>query len=177
MKFKTTLKIIFASLLTLIVFIACKQTVDNSRENVLTPDPYLDELEEKQIAGTDYYLSIPHDYILETTEGHDFSVYYFFPADSTARSVMQGGLYFGNHPNLFSPYSDSCKTEITKSKILDEEAEWTIYNCGEEYLIQTITDSKSDQGWDELIHAFGRGVSQTDKDKLMSIFTTLKKKH
>ena len=103
-------------------------------------------------------------------------VYYFYPAYTTNHTGFSGGFYFGNHPSQFPAKSESCKTEKLKSEMFDQNVNWTIYNCNEDYSIQSITYSKSGEGWNELIHIFGNAKSNKDLDKLLFIFTTMKKK-
>ena len=174
MKTKTKLKLTF--LLTTFLFVGCEQNNNKKSDNSFIDNSYIKELVERQIGESNYYISIPKDYTLEATDGPDFSVYYFYPIDTTIIANFSGGFYFGNHPSQFPPDSGSCKINNSKSKILDENADWTIYNCNDEYAIQTIIDSKSGEGWNEFIHAFGRASSTADRNKLLTIFTTMKKK-
>jgi len=173
---KTQAKLTITLLLTTFLFVSCGQNSNKKSGNGFIDDSYVKELVEKQIGESNYYISIPTDYTIKATDGPDFSVYYFYPTDSTMIANFSGGFYFGNHPSQFPSDNDSCKTDNLKSIILDENADWTIYNCNDNYSIQTIIDSKSGEGWNELIHAFGSANSTTDRNKLLSIFTTMKKK-
>ncbi|QRY60430.1 hypothetical protein [Sphingobacterium siyangense] len=137
---------------------------------------YIKSLEERQIGGSKYSVFLPTDYAIKETNGGDFSIYSFYPTDTTNHTGFSGGFYFGNHPSQFPAKSKSCKTAYLKSEILDQNVKWTIYNCNGNYLIQTITNSKSGEGWNELIHIFGNAKSTKDLDKLLFIFTTIKKK-
>lgn len=173
---KTQAKSTIAFLLTALLLAGCGENSNKNSDNGLTEDSYLKELVEKQIGESNYYISVPTDYTIKTTDGPDFSVYYFYLRDTTMKANFSGGFYFGNHPSQFPPDSDSCKTENSKSKILNENADWTIYNCKDKYSVQTIIDSKSGEAWSESIHAFGNANSKTDLNKLLSIFKTMKKK-
>ncbi len=172
----TQTKLTITFLLTAFLFAGCEQNSNKKSDNGLTDNSYIKELVERQIGESNYYISIPTDYTIEEIDGPDFSVYYFYPTDTTIVANFSGGFYFGNHPSQFPPDSDSCKTDNSKSKILDENADWTIYNCNDKYAIQTIIDNKSSEGWNERIHAFGRANSTKDLNKLLTIFTTMKKK-
>ncbi len=121
-------------------------------------------------------VSLPTDYAMDEINGEDFSVYSFYSADTTNHTGFSGSIYFGNHPSQFPAKSKSCKTENLKSEILDQNVNWTIYDCNEGNSIQTIMDSKSGEGWNQLIHVFGNAKSNKDLDKLLFIFTTMKKK-
>jgi len=173
---KTQTKSTITFLLSVFLFAGCGQDSNKKSDNSLTDNSYINELVEKQIGESNYYISIPKDYTIKATDGPDFSVYYFYPTDTTIVANYSGGFYFGNHPSQFPLDSVSCKTDNSKSKILGENTDWTIYNCNNKYSIQTIIDSKSGEGWNEFIHAFGSSNSKTDLNKLLNIFTTMKKK-
>ncbi|WP_286840838.1 MULTISPECIES: hypothetical protein [Sphingobacterium] len=137
---------------------------------------FVKSLEERQLGGSKYSISLPTDYAMNETNGEDFSVYHFYPADTTDHTGFSGGLYFGNHPSQFPAKSRSCKTEHLKIEIFGQDVSWTIYNCNEDYSIQSIMYSKSGEGWNELVHMFGKAKSTKDLDKLLFIFKTMKKK-
>ncbi|OOG19342.1 hypothetical protein BWD42_05235 [Sphingobacterium sp. CZ-UAM] len=84
-------------------------------------------------------------------------------------------MYFGNHPSQFPAKSKSCKTEHLKNEIFDQDVSWTINNCNGDYSIQSIMYSKSGEGWNELVHMFGNAKSTEDLDKLLFIFSSMKK--
>jgi hypothetical protein len=137
---------------------------------------FIDSLRETQIGTTRFYISLPIDYSIKENEGPDFSVFYFESTDTTIRSTFSGGMYFGNFPSSFGPANDSCKTEIMKGGILGGYPKWTAYDCDEEYSIQTIVDSKSGEGWNSKIHAFGHCTTKDGLNKLLDIYSTLKGK-
>jgi hypothetical protein len=174
MKKQTKFTITF--LLTAFLLAACGQDSIKKPDNTLSDNSYIEELVEKQIGQSNYYISIPKDYTLEASDGPDFSVYYFYPTDTAIVANYSGGFYFGNHPSQFPPENVSCKTDNSKSKILEKNTDWTIYNCKNKYSIQTIIDSKSAEGWNKFIHAYGSSNSKTDLNKLLNIFSTMKKK-
>jgi hypothetical protein len=174
MKTSTYLIIIF---LWIFLFITgCGGTGNKKTDNVSVDSTFVKGLVEKQIGKSDYYISIPKEYSMNETEGPDFSTYYFSPTDTTIKANFLGGFYFGNHPGKFDPDNDSCKIEKFKSKILNDNADWTIYNCNGEFSIQTIIDSKSGEEWNELIHAFGSAKSSAELSKVLEVFRTMKKK-
>lgn len=184
MKTETILKI--SLMLTLLSLISCQGNKSKNTDtdcadglhidNELTDDLYIKELEERQLGRSIFFISIPPDYTIDVTEGEDFKVYYFSPVDTTVEASFNGGIYFGNHPSGFSKDYDSCKTENSKSKILYQDADWTIYNCNGRYSVQTVIDNYKSQGWDNSIHAFGHAKSKADLIKLMTVFKTLKRK-
>lgn len=127
MKTSTYLIIIF--LWTFLFITGCGATDNKKTDNVSVDSTFVKGLVETQIGKSDYYISIPKEYSINETEGPDFSTYYFSPTDTTSKANFLGGFYFGNHPGKFDPDNDSCKTENFKSKILNDNADWTIYNC------------------------------------------------
>jgi hypothetical protein len=134
------------------------------------------QLTEQELGKSGYYISLPNDYSIKVTDGPDFSVYYFSPSDTTLKGKLTGGLYFGNNPGDFEAVSDSCKTEILKGKILDNIKEWTVYNCLEDYIIQTIADNKNGEEWNQKVHAFGHTKSKNELKIILDIYSTLRKK-
>lgn len=163
----------FFLLFLVVVAFGCS---DKKSEKIQEEDPYLKQLTEKQIGDSNYYISIPKKYTIKENRGPDFSVYYFYSADTTAKATFSGGLYFGNHPSQFEVSSDSCKTAKIKSKILNKNEDWTSYNCKGKFSIQTIVKSGSGEGWNEYIHAFAGAASTADLKKVLTIFKTIKKK-
>jgi len=162
--------------LTSIIFIqsSCNNnaTEDNSNDDKSSKIV----LTEKPIGESGYVLSIPADYSITTSNGLDFSVYYFSPTDTTVINKLSGGLYFGNFPHEFEADNDSCKTETLKGKILDNTQNWTVYNCQEDYSIQTIAENKKGEGWNQQVHASGHAKNKDELQTILEIYSTLKKK-
>ena len=171
-----TIKVFTICLITFVSITSCINTNTLKNDNIDKSIPFKDSLSEKQIDKTNYYISLPKEYIIEEKDGVDFSVYYFSPKDTSVKATFRGGMYFGNFPGEFEPESDSCKISYIRSKILEENLKWTIYNCNNTYKVQTITDSKSGESWNEKIHAFGNANSEADMKKLLFIFSTLNQK-
>jgi hypothetical protein len=165
------LKNLFGALVAIILLANCRNS--NSNPGNVTQD-FLDSLNERQILN--YKISIPRDYSIKEKEGPDFTVFYFAPTDTTIKHKFSGGIYFGNYPNKFSSSSGGCKNEIIKGDILDGYAYWTVFDCNGDFSIQTITASKSREGWNNQIHAFGHGKSKNEIYKLLGIYSTLRKK-
>jgi len=177
MDIKTGIKFIINILLTISVVSAC-DNLSNKKiiNNQQIDSTFKNKLIERQIGKSAYYISIPENYSIKETEGPDFSVFYFSPTDTTIKTAFSGGLYFGNFPQEFKPENKDCTTESIKGTILNNNKDWTVYNCKEKYFIQTIVDSKSGESWNEKIHAFGHGNSKSDINKILEIYSTLKKK-
>ncbi|SEP22895.1 hypothetical protein SAMN05444671_4647 [Flavobacterium sp. CF108] len=167
----TSLKIPFLSVFLILTILGCS----DKKTKHIPENPYLKQLTEKQIGETNYYISIPKKYTIKENRGPDFSVYYFYPADTTAIAAFSGGFYFGNHPSFFEP-SDSCKTEKMQRKILNKNTDWTVYNCKGKYSIQSIVESGSNEGWNQYIHTFAGANSVADLKKVFLILETMKKK-
>ena len=156
--------------LILILLWACSNPKDKVDET------YINGLKEKRLGNTTYYISLPENFTIEMSKGPDFDVYYFYAADTTIKESFSGGIYMGFNPSEFKPNRDSCKTEVVKGAILNKIKEWKMAECNGKYSIQTIVESSYKEGWTENIHAFGNGFSKKDMNKLLVIFSTLKKK-
>ena len=153
------------------VFIsACSNKADKVDE------AFIKGLKENKLGNTGFCISIPNAYKVDESIGPDFNVYYFYPADTTAKVYFSGGVYFGNYPSEFNTENDSCKLEKVKAKILNIDNEWKVLNCNGEFSIQTIVENEKKVGWDEKIHAFGYAKLETEMNKLFYIFSTLIKK-
>jgi hypothetical protein len=85
-------------------------------------------------------------------------------------------VYFGNHPSKFPAKNDSCKVSTINSQILGKNSTWTIYECDGELTVQTIVDSRSAEGWNSRIHVFGHAANKEDLDKILAVYSTLRKK-
>jgi hypothetical protein len=156
----------------LILFFSCK---DVTKSNQVSQH-FVDSLRVKQVGSLKYWISIPTGFEITEREGPDFSVYYFVQSDTTKKSKFSGGMYFGNYASKFPPNNDSCKVETINSKILDQNSDWTLYECQGVYSVQTIVASNSGEGWNNEIHAFGHGGSKNDLFKILKIYSTLHKK-
>ena len=163
-------------LLTLIISIQSSCTFNANKDKSNDVKNSNIALTEKPIGESGYVLSIPADYSVTTTNGPDFSVYYFSPKDTTVTNKLTGGIYFGNHPSKFEADNDSCKIETVKGKILDNTQDWTVYNCQEDYSIQTIAENKNGEGWNQMVHAFGHAKNKDELQLILEIYSTLKKK-
>ena len=148
-----------------------KQVADKPSSDSL----FVNGLIEQKLGDSCYLISIPADYAIDVLTGPDFDVYYIQSTDTTQQALFGIGLYFGNHPTLFPPQSDSCRIEQHKSPLLDIHTEWTIYNCNGRCFIQAEIDNKGGEAWAERIHAFGDANSETELPKLYDIFRTMRK--
>jgi hypothetical protein len=161
-------------LLTLLFMPSCSR-VNNNTNDELTNDLFRKSLVEKEISTIGFHIYLPPHYSIKENEGPDFSVFYFASTDSTISNPFSGGLYFGNFPNEFRAANDSCKIEMMKGEALGESRNWRVYNCDGKYAIQTIINNKSSEGWNNNIHVFGHGASPEDLNKILVIYSTLKR--
>jgi len=141
-----------------------------------TDTTFMSTLREQQVPNTQYVIRLPKDYRLEEKEGPDFSVYFFSLTDTTAKADFHGGFYLGNYPSLFDHENDSCAHEAIQAEVLDIPSEWTLYDCQHGFSFQTIVATNSPERWDSYIHAFGHGVDDDALTKMVTIFSTLKRK-
>jgi hypothetical protein len=169
------MRIILFLLLALISFVllSCEQGPVKPK---VKKSLFQKQLVQKRIANTNFYISLPANYIVKGSQGVDFDVYYFYPSDSTDKAHFSGGMYFGNSPHFFDPQNSKCHVWKVKSNILKSNAQWVIYNCAGEYTVRTTVESGSKQGWNSLVHAFGKGPSKLERDKLFEVYETLKLK-
>jgi len=171
---KEILKYVFC--LTWIISIQTSCNNNSPKDNSGAENRVKITLTEKPIGESGYFISVPSDYSITTSNGPDFSVYYFSPTDTTVTDKLSGGLYFGNFPHEFEADNDSCKTEVLKGKIFDNMQEWTVYNCEGDFSIQTIAENKKGEGWNQRIHAFGHAKSNDELLTILDIYSTLRKK-
>lgn len=176
MQMWTLTKFLIVTIMTIQFLCSCNNLDQAQVNNVKTKNSFKNTLVETQISHTNFYISLPSDYTITSKDGPDFSVYYFSPTDTTIKADFSGGLYFGNFPSEFEKDNDSCITTTLKSKILETNAEWTIYKCNSEYTLQTIIDSKSGEGWNARIHSFGNAKSEEEMYKVLDIYSTLKQR-
>jgi hypothetical protein len=134
-----------------------------------------EDLKEVRLGDSNYYLSIPQTYIVQVSKGPDFDVYSFSSDKKAGEPTFSGNIYLGNWPSLINPLKANCKTERLTGKIMGKECNWTLNNCSEQYLLQTIVSNKFNEGWDMKIHMFARATSRSDVDKLVAIYSTLRK--
>ena len=170
---KKKLKFTFCLSTLIVMLMSCSNDAAENKEVHSTKKVALIE---KQIGDSDFYISVPGDYSITTSNGPDFSVYYFSPADTSVKGKLTGGLYFGNFPHEFEADNDSCKIEKLKGKILNNIQDWTVFNCQEDYSIQTITGNEKVEGWNQRIHAFGNAKNKDDLQLILDIYSTLRKK-
>ena len=164
-------KTIFLISIIAIMLISCNSNINTKVEH--SEDNYVNGLIQTQLGNTEQYISIPKDYIIEESNGADFDVYYFYHKDSTELIAFRGGVYIGGHPSEFTADEEICKSETLRSKILNNNAMWTIYKCGTNYSLQTITEHIYDDGWEMKIHAFGNCSNRNDVNNLLKVFSTL----
>jgi len=133
-------------------------------------------LAEQPLDKTDFYLSIPTGFALKATNGPDFLVYYFAPADTTVQADFSGGLYFGGHPQEDQAASPAgCQTRRAAVAVLGHPASFTIHRCATGYTVNSVFDSHSGRGWDAQVNAFGEAKSAAGLRQLLAIFATLRR--
>ena len=169
---KTIIKLTAKILIAVFLLASCNNTNLSKQDE----DTFKRSLTEKQIGKSNFYISLPDKYSIKESEGPDFMVYYILPTDTTDTSSLSCGIYFGNAPSEFKAKNETCKQEVMNGQILGNSEEWKVFDCDGEYSIQTIIDSKSREGWNDRIHAFGRATSKADLNKILIMYSTLHKK-
>ena len=171
-----SLTLVFFTLLAFLTFSSCRNTVNTGAIETTKDSIVKIQLRETPVGKSNYLISIPENYTVTENEGPDFYVYYINTTDSTDTVSFTAGMYFGNHPTKFKPANDSCRTEVLNGTVLESNTDWTVYNCNDSYSLQAIADSKSGEGWNALVHAFGNTHSDSDILQVIDIFATLRKK-
>jgi len=130
-------------------------------------------LKEQPVGETGHFISLPVGYKLRSTQGPDFTVYYFLPADSLQSPEYSGGMYFGWHPSLFGPQYEPCDHDSLTSPALGADRQWQAYQCNDTlFFIETIVNA----GEDMQIHLFGHALHEKNRNKLLDIYSTFREK-
>jgi hypothetical protein len=130
----------------------------------------------RQLGKTDFYLTLPPGFALKATDGADFLVYYFAPADTTVQADFSGGLYLGGHPQGdVADTTGGCRVRHAAAILLGQPATFTIRRCATGYTVNSVFASHSSQGWDAQVNAFGEAKSAAGLRQLLAIFATLRR--
>ncbi|QCE40028.1 hypothetical protein [Psychroserpens sp. NJDZ02] len=180
---KTVYKYLLTALL-LISVLSCKDKnksileqeaiQDSLRLNAI--ETFKKDLIPSPLEHTDFYISLPKDYIIKPQQGPDFNIFYVVHNDTISTTNYYGGLYIGNHPNTFEMTNDSCNIDYIEGNVFDKKNQWTTYNCNEDYSLEAVIDNKYNQSWNQKIHFFGNSVNKEGIDKLIMIYETLSKR-
>lgn len=135
------------------------------------PDP---PLVPQQLGKSEFWLSLPATYRLKTTNGPDFLVYYFAPADTTVQTSYSGGLYLGGYPQKFDSTA-GCQRRHLSLPVLGHPAAFTMQRCATGYTLDAVFDSGHNQSFDAKINAFGTARSAAELRQLLAIFATLRR--
>ncbi|MFU1859355.1 hypothetical protein ACK8HY_20310 [Sphingobacterium sp. NGMCC 1.201703] len=81
-------------LLTTLTLTSCGQNNDHKSVHNSADTTFIKSLEKRELGKSKYSISLPTDYAIDETNGEDFSVYYFNPADTTNHTGISGGLVF-----------------------------------------------------------------------------------
>jgi|GEM_PF-2072476 len=117
------------------------------------------------------WISLPATYALKTTDGPDFSVHYFAPADTTVRSRYTGGLYFGYNPQG-SDSTAGCQRRRVTVAVLGRPVRFAVQRCATGYVVDAVFNGPS--GPPLVINAFGEAKSADELRQLLAIFATLR---
>ena len=132
----------------------------------------------QQLGKTDFYLTLPPGFALKATNGPDFLVYYFAPADTTVRADFSGGLYLGSQPQPQESPADTlagCRVRRAAVTLLGYPATFSIRRCATGYVLNSVFDSHSGRSWDAQVNAFGEAKSAVGLRQLLAIFATLRR--
>ena len=122
-----------------------------------------------------FYLSLPPGYTLKLTNGPDFGVYYFAPADTAAHQKFWGGIYFGNAPqNSQLTKAGGCQVSRQDMQLLNRPATLTVQHCPDGYALHTLVRSPSIKYEGEQLDIFGRAGTADELRKLRTVLATLR---
>lgn len=102
-------------------------------------------------------------------------MYIFYPLEEGALVRFSGGFYFSRELEELLP--DTCTKEFVKLTVLQQENEWMIYRCGEEYGLFHIMQNAYSSGFDTYAFFFGAAKSKEDLQKLLNVFYTMRKEN
>ena len=156
------MKYILAASLLSMVLVACSNKEEKANE-------FIKSLHSTGVGNSGLNISIPPGYEIKEKPGPDFMVYYIRPVDSTRVPEYTGGIYLGQFPTEFTPTGEGCKLDSLRAVLMGTERKWMRMYCDSTYLVQTIIERK-----DQKLHAFGKGIRETDVQKMLDIFSTLK---
>ena len=129
-----------------------------------------------RLGKTDYYLTLPPGFALKTTDGPDFLVHYFAPADTTVRADFTGGLYQGGYPQGdATDTTGGCRIRRVVVTWQGHPATFTVHRCATGYTINSVFDSHSGRSWDARNNAFGEAKSAAGLRQLLAVFATLRR--
>ena len=129
-----------------------------------------------RLGKTNFYLALPPGFALKTTEGPDFLVHYFAPADTTVRADFTGGLYLGGYPQGdATDTTGGCRTRRVVVTWQGHPATFTVHRCATGYTVNSVFDSHSGRGWDARANAFGEAKSAAGLRQLLAVFATLRR--
>lgn len=169
--------------------------IDSTRiiDSIKQSDAFKKTLKEYHIPKTAITISIPSDYSAKIINGPSFVMHYFSPSDTSVHDFIFGLYLGGEKPDIvlrkfdfskgallatdFSsthPDNDSCKNWIEPGPVVRNKADWIVYNCNEEYFLQTSISSEQKSDWFHTIHIFGKTRSQNKLNILHDIFSTIK---
>jgi len=67
-------------------------------------------------------------------------------SNTSTKATFTCGMYFGNAPQEFEKNDGNYEIEKMKGRTLGTLKNWTLFNCGRSFSIQTIVESKSGEG-------------------------------
>ena len=137
------------------------------------------ELNDNNIGKTNYYILLPKGWYVSEDVGPDFIVYYICSeVDDSEEEITFGGLYFGNHPSKFTEdYGKQYSSDnYVYSKILGKYKKWEIFKIDDYYFTEVIMRNPGSGLWNRKVHIWANGNTQEELQKMIYIYSLIKKK-
>jgi len=137
---------------------------------------YKDSLVEKRIDTTDFYISIPHEFTVGRLWSSHASYYPIGNPDTNIHTTFQGMLIMFHNEGDIELSKNDHPEQRRKGMILGEDKEWRIYGYEPDLSIETIIKWEHPSGAKTPIRVTGYGKTTEDLEKMLYIFSTMKKK-
>ena len=149
---------------------SCKSRTSNDENKISSKQKIVKRL----APNSEFQILIWTDYKIEERNGPDFTVYYFYPVDTTKKLFGTGGVYFGGHPQRIQPDGEKklIKDSLVVGNLLGKKIDWTLFDYGSNITAETILE----MGDYEKVSAFASGHSYSDIDSLIKVMESLTRK-
>jgi hypothetical protein len=121
-----------------------------------------------------YWVGLPKGYQIKQDLPTNFDQYHFGQIDSMKREEFSGALYFADHSEEMEKRPGFIENDL-EGEMFNQKMNWKVYHKDSIYVMTAVVDSKSNDNFNSKIHVFGRGFSESDIHKLITIYATIRK--